>query len=67
MFFWIFLLILAIVAIWYFNRHNRDEFFGRRPNKKKPMETLRDRYARGELTKEEYEQRKAVLEEETKT
>lgn len=65
MFFWIFLLLLAGVAIWYYNQHQKGEFPGRRPDKKKPMETLRDRYARGEITKEEYEQRKAVLEEES--
>lgn len=63
MFFWVIILIAIIVGVWYFS--NQGSFEGWKPEKKEtPIDTLKQKYAKGEISKEEYEERKKVLEEE---
>ncbi len=63
MFLWVLLLIAAILAVWYFTsqRNVEDWKIGK---KESPMDILKRKYAEGELSKEEYEERKKTLEEE---
>ena len=58
MFFWIFLFLLVVWAVWRFGAGGRS-FLSKEED---PLEVLRRRYARGEISTEEYEERKAVLE-----
>lgn len=60
MYFWIILAAIAIAAVWYFNKGNAP--FGS-PKKEDPLDILKRRFANGEIGEEEYEERKAVLEE----
>ena len=58
----IFILIAAVVIVWFLMRDNQ----GRLPWEKYPksaLDILKKQYAEGKITKEEYEERKAVLEE----
>jgi len=62
MYFWIILVAIAIMVIWNFNKKNnkiRDSGF----EKEDPVDILKRRFAMGEIDEEEYEERKAVLEE----
>ena len=64
MFFWIVILIAVIVGVWYFSSQGNFEDW--KPGRKKPpMDTLKQKYAKGEISKEEYEERKKVLEKES--
>ncbi|HEU0080587.1 MAG TPA: SHOCT domain-containing protein [Candidatus Paceibacterota bacterium] len=58
--FWI-LVILAIVAAIRRRRANGGRWSWGMPWPDKGMEILKERYAKGEITKEEYEERKKVL------
>lgn len=62
MYFWIILVAIAIAAVWYFNEnHGSSPFLN--PKKEDPLDILKRRFASGEIDEEEYEERKAVLEE----
>lgn len=60
MFSWLFLLVIIIAAVWYFNKDGQMSFFNKQQDKT-PSEILKQRYARGEISKEEYEEQKEVL------
>lgn len=56
-----FVWLLVILIVWFLIRQVRKDM----PSedlKKSPMDVLKRRYANGEITKEEYEERKKVLE-----
>lgn len=57
----ILLLIAAVIIVWFLMRDNQ----GNLPWEKypeSPLDILKKQYAEGKITKEEYEERKAVLE-----
>ncbi len=54
---WIVIIALALIAVWYFNR-NKFDFSTK---KEKPLDILKKRFAAGEITSQEYEERKAEL------
>lgn len=62
MFIWIFILIAVIFFIWYVNRENIN-WPGNNQRHESPLDVLKKRFARGEINKEEYEEQKALLEE----
>jgi len=55
---WIIIIALVLIAIWYFNR-NKMDISGKQET---PLDILKKRYAAGEITKEEYEEQKKILE-----
>lgn len=57
-FWWIFWVIFIALAVWGL----ASGWGGRSEARETPLETLRRRYARGEIGTQEYEERKAVLE-----
>ena len=59
MFLWIILIAIAIVAIWYFGIYPY-----KIPGAQSPSELIEHHYANGEISREEYEKRKAKLEKE---
>ena len=59
---WLFLIILIIVFVAFFEAEPRHKAKKRR---EQPLDILRRRYAAGELTTEEYKERKAHLEDKT--
>lgn len=61
MFSWIFILAICIWAIWYFEK--KQNIISNQLPKNTPIEILKRRFAKGEITEEEYEERRAVLEE----
>jgi putative membrane protein len=62
MYFWIILAAIAIAVVWYFNKNNGNAPFIS-PKKEDTLDILKRRFANGEIDEEEYEERKAVLEE----
>lgn len=58
---WIVGLLVLIVIIWIIikvmNRNNAPKI----PNNKSPMDILNERYARGEITKQEYEEKRKAI------
>lgn len=58
----IFILILVVLAIWYFTRGDLN-FPGRPGKADTALEVLRKRFAHGDINKEEYEEKKKILEE----
>jgi putative membrane protein len=63
MFGWIIIIILIILAVWYFNQGNFT-WFERKSRQDSPLEELKKRFARGEISKEEYEEQKRLLDKE---
>lgn len=63
--FWV-LVVLAIVALFRWlqlqSQSGRDQGGGDRARDKTPLEIVRERYAHGEIDREEYEQKKKDLE-----
>lgn len=55
---WVFWIVLVIVAIYSWRSKPRDL-----PGDASPLEILQRRYVNGEISREEYEEKKAVLEE----
>ena len=63
MFGWIIIIVLVILAVWYFSQ-NSERWQGRRTTKEdSPLETLKKRLASGEISREEYKEQKKLLEE----
>ena len=60
MFGWLFGVILLLVVVWYFS-HDRFNIPANREKKDTARDVLDKRYARGEITKEEYEEQKRIL------
>lgn len=60
MYSWIIILAICIWVIWYFDKQR---IVNANEPKNTPLEILKSRFASGELTEEEYEERRAVLEE----
>ena len=62
--FWL-LVIVAIAAVvkWLFTSTRSPATHTPTPNGKSPLDVLKMRYARGEIGREEYEERRRVLEE----
>jgi putative membrane protein len=61
MFLWFILLVAAVVVVWFLMRDQH----GKLPWENKPeepMEVLKRKYAEGEISKEEYEEKKRILE-----
>ncbi len=61
MIFWIFIIAIGFWAIWYFEKNHNSIF--NQLSKNTPIEILKRRFAKGEITEEEYDERRAVLEE----
>ncbi len=61
---WVWWVLWVIILIWIFA--TPWSIPGERRKKDNPLEILRKRYAAGELTTEEYEDRKKVLEQDIK-
>jgi putative membrane protein len=59
MYFWIILLPVAIWAVWYFGIKNGGSSF--RKKEDTPIDILKHRFVNGEITEEEYEEKRAVL------
>lgn len=59
MFSWIFILAIVVWAIWYYGKGN-DAFLRKIP-KEDPIDLLKRRFANGEITEKEYNERKKVL------
>ena len=57
---WIFGLLILIILVWLFYKTNS---LGKRKNvkRKSALEILKERYARGEIDKKEFEERKKEL------
>lgn len=63
MFLWIFLLVIVAVAIWYLaNKSNLNLPWEEK--KDNALDILKNRFVKGEIDEEEYEERKAVLDDE---
>lgn len=62
MFGWILIVFVALILIWYLSR-GKFEIPGRGPNDKSPLEILEDRFAKGEINKEEFEEAERLLRE----
>ena len=61
MIFWIPILAVCIWMIWYFEK-NRNGISSQIP-RNTPLEILKRRFAKGEITEDEYDNKRAVLEE----
>ena len=59
MYFWTIPIAVIVLAVLYFMQANDGFSFGRK--KDTPLEILRRRFAKGEITKQEFEERKRVL------
>ncbi len=61
MYLWILLLIIFIAALLYYGNTN-NQILNLGPKKEDPFDILKRRFAKGEITEKEYEERKAILE-----
>ncbi len=57
-FFWILIILAVIILIVVLSKIRSSETDGNSPGRETPLDILKKRYARGELTKEEFEQMK---------
>ncbi len=58
---WIFWIVVIIALVWLFSQQRRSGEPSR-PPRESPLELLQRRYAAGEISTEEYEERRARLE-----
>lgn len=58
---WIIWILVIVGVVWAINRTQQGSSSSR-PQREAPLETLKRRYAEGELSTEEYEERKKRLE-----
>ena len=61
MIFWIFIIVVGIWSIWYFEKKYNS--ISNQLPKNTQLDILKRRFAKGEITEEEYDERRAVLEE----
>lgn len=61
MFGWVLIVAIIILAIW-FLRQGKIEIPGRK-NKEDALDILKKRYAQGEISKEEFEEKKMLIKE----
>lgn len=66
-FWWIFWILAIVGVVWMINRMQQERSAAppaspREPTRETPLETLQRRYAEGEITTDEYEERKERLE-----
>lgn len=57
---WILGILLLLIVIWFFTRRNFQET-GRSRDRDSPLGLLKRRYARGEMSREEFEKKKKDL------
>lgn len=60
MFGWLFGVVLIIIVVWYFSKGNQ-RFLRGKNRQDTAREVLDKRYARGEITREEYKEQKKIL------
>lgn len=65
-FFWIAILILFVAIMrrvlwWGGNRSQRRDFYGTHESERDPVDILKERYAKGEINKNEFDERKRDL------
>ena len=58
---WIIGVIVLVVVIWVFIRAMNQTGSRREPERKSPLDVLKDRYARGDISREEFEEKKKDL------
>lgn len=59
---WIFWILLIVLVVWLFiNQNSRSKQNFNNPQSESPMDILKKRYAKGEITKEQFEQMKKDL------
>ncbi|MCO6480665.1 MAG: SHOCT domain-containing protein [Phaeodactylibacter sp.] len=63
MFLWLVVIIAVIAGAWYFTRRRKNNPLYPDQQIERPLESLKNRYAKGEISREEYERRKEVIEE----
>lgn len=63
----VFLVITVVVVVsivrWLLGPHHGHAPISTRPNEKSPLDILKERFARGEIDKDEYEERRKILHE----
>ncbi len=60
---WIFWIILIALVVWLFvNQNNKNKQPFNNPQSESPLDILKKRYAKGEITKEQFDQMKKDLE-----
>jgi putative membrane protein len=65
---WIFWLAIIGLIIWLIinssrrSHYNQNQYFPQSPQKETPLDILKKRYAKGEITKEQFDQMKKDLE-----
>lgn len=59
---WIFWIVVIIALVWLLSQQRRSGEPAHRPARESPLELLQRRYAAGEISTEEYEERRARLE-----
>ncbi len=62
MFMWLILIVLVAVIIWFVIERSRGNENGAGQARETPMEILKKRYAKGEITKEEFDRMKNEIE-----
>jgi putative membrane protein len=58
---WIIGVIVLVVVIWIFIRAMYQTGSRKEPERKSPLDVLKDRYARGDISREEFEEKKRDL------
>ena len=61
MFYWTFFIVIFIWAGWYFEKKNN--VLSKKLPANTPIDILKRRFAKGEITEHEYDEKRAILEE----